>query len=87
MSVVEAVSSNAIVAMQDTDTQMLAGIEPGALLAGKYRVERKIGEGGMGVVVVARHLELDELVAIKFLLPDVACNPEAVMRFSREARA
>lgn len=73
--------------MQDTHTQMLAGIEPGALLVGKYRVERKIGEGGMGVVVVARHLELDELVAIKFLLPDAQGNPEAVMRFSREARA
>jgi eukaryotic-like serine/threonine-protein kinase len=73
--------------MQETHTQMLAGIEPGALLAGKYRVERKIGEGGMGVVVVARHLELDELVAIKVLLPDAQGNPEAVMRFSREARA
>ena len=87
MMVVEAVSSNAVVTTQDTQTQLLAGIEPGVLLAGKYRVERKIGEGGMGVVVVARHLELDELVAIKFLLPDALCNPEAVMRFSREARA
>jgi len=85
--VVEAASSNAVVTTQDTHAQMLMGIEPGALLAGKYRVERKIGEGGMGVVVVARHLELDELVAIKFLLPDAASNPEAVMRFSREARA
>jgi len=85
--VVEAVSSSAVVTTQDTHPQVLAGIEPGALLAGKYRVERKIGEGGMGVVVVARHLELDELVAIKFLLPDAASNPEAVMRFSREARA
>jgi eukaryotic-like serine/threonine-protein kinase len=62
-------------------------ISEGQVLAGKYRVERIIGEGGMGVVVAARHLQLDESVAIKFLLPDVAQNPEAVERFAREARA
>ena len=70
------------------DTQSLpAGPEVGDLLAGKYRVERKIGQGGMGVVVVARHVELDERVAVKFLLPKALEDNEAVMRFSREARA
>lgn len=63
------------------------GIEPGQILAGKYRVERVIGEGGMGVVVAAYHLHLDEHVAIKFLLPEVVNNEEAVGRFAREARA
>ena len=63
------------------------GIEPGQILAGKYRVERVIGEGGMGVVVAAYHLHLDERVAIKFLLPEVVNNEEAVGRFAREARA
>jgi serine/threonine-protein kinase len=57
------------------------------VLAGKYLVERVLGQGGMGVVVAARHLELEEQVAIKFLLPDVLANPEAVARFAREARA
>ena len=64
-----------------------ATVNEGQVLANKYRVERVIGEGGMGMVVAARHIQLDEFVAIKFLLPDVAQNPEAVERFAREARA
>src|ERR1700761_3482627 len=60
---------------------------PGAVLAGKYRVERIIGQGGMGVVVEARHISLDERVALKFLLPEYAQHPEAAGRFLREARA
>ena len=63
------------------------GARPGDLLAGKYRVERVIGQGGMGVVVVAHHEQLDEKVAIKFLLPEALKNAEAVGRFAREARA
>lgn len=59
----------------------------GELLAGKYRVERILGQGGMGVVVKARHVELDEPVALKLMLPEVATNEEAVGRFLREARA
>ncbi len=68
-------------------SQIADGVSEGDVIAGKYRLERLIGEGGMGKVVVARHLELDELVAIKFLLPDALANSEAVMRFAREARA
>jgi serine/threonine protein kinase len=57
------------------------------LLAGKYRIERVLGQGGMGVVVAAMHTALDERVAIKLLLPDALANPETVARFQREARA
>ncbi|MGC4093801.1 MAG: serine/threonine-protein kinase [Polyangiaceae bacterium] len=60
---------------------------PGAVLANKYRVERVLGQGGMGVVVEARHLTLDERVALKFLLPEFAKHQEASARFLREARA
>jgi eukaryotic-like serine/threonine-protein kinase len=60
---------------------------PGTVLAGKYRVERVIGQGGMGVVVEARHITLDERVALKFLLPELARHPEAPERFLREAKA
>ena len=60
---------------------------PGNILAGKYRVERIIGQGGMGVVVVARHIALDERVALKFLLPEYATHPEASARFLREAQS
>jgi eukaryotic-like serine/threonine-protein kinase len=49
-------------------------------------VERVLGAGGMGVVVAAHHIGLDEKVAIKFLLPEMLSNAEAVSRFSREAR-
>jgi tRNA A-37 threonylcarbamoyl transferase component Bud32 len=64
-----------------------AGVEIGDVLAGKYRVERILGVGGMGVVVAAHHLILDEKVAIKFLLPDMLSNQEVVVRFAREAKA
>ena len=59
----------------------------GRVLAGKYRVERVLGRGGMGVVVAAHHIHLDEKVAIKFLLPDAVTSAEVVGRFVREARA
>ena len=59
----------------------------GTLIAGKYRVERVLGQGGMGVVVVAMHDELDQRVAIKFLLPEAVRDAEWVARFSREAKA
>ncbi len=63
------------------------GVSPGDVLAGKYRVERVIGHGGMGIVVAAQHLVLDERVAIKLLLPEALSNTEAVARFVREAKA
>src|SRR5262249_171829 len=59
----------------------------GDMLAGKYRVERVLGAGGMGVVVAATHVALNQLVAAKFLLPAALNHPEASARFLREARA
>jgi serine/threonine-protein kinase len=59
----------------------------GALVAGKYRVERVLGAGGMGIVVAATHLALDALVALKFLRPDAASDATWRRRFELEARA
>lgn len=59
----------------------------GETLSGKYRIERILGEGGMGVVVAAYHLELEQPVAIKFLLETMADREEGAERFRREARA
>jgi serine/threonine protein kinase len=59
----------------------------GDILDGKYRVDRVLGSGGMGVVIAAHHLGLDQKVAIKLLLPEVLDDPEAAARFEREARA
>ncbi|MBA3457413.1 MAG: protein kinase [Deltaproteobacteria bacterium] len=61
--------------------------EPGTVLLGKYRVNSLIGEGGMGVVIRAKHIELDEDVAIKCLLPEMLERPDIVQRFLREAKA
>jgi eukaryotic-like serine/threonine-protein kinase len=66
---------------------MDAPVREGEVLAGKYRVDRVLGVGGMGVVVAATHLQLEERVALKFLLPEARANPETVLRFEREARA
>ncbi|WP_437721891.1 serine/threonine-protein kinase [Sorangium sp. So ce861] len=60
---------------------------PGDVLAGKYRIERVLGAGGMGVVLAAWHLVLERRVAVKFLLPEAAALPDAGARFLREARA
>src|SRR3954468_17583346 len=62
-------------------------VHEGQILAGKFRIEKVLGQGGMGVVVAATHLQLGERVALKFLLPEALGQPEAVERFAREARA
>ena len=59
----------------------------GEVLAGKYRIERVIGVGGMGVVLEATHLHLEQRVALKFLLPAAVVQAEAAARFAREAKA
>lgn len=64
-----------------------APVKPGDLIATKYVIDRVLGSGGMGVVVAAKHLELDQPVAIKFLLEEAFEDPSATERFLREARA
>ena len=54
---------------------------------GKYRIDRVLGAGSMGVVAAAEHLQLGTEVAIKWLNDAMAANAEAVARFEREARA
>lgn len=60
---------------------------PGTVVARKYRVERVLGRGGMGVVVAARRVHLGDLVAMKILLPGYGKSPDLVARFLREGRA
>ena len=59
----------------------------GDVIAGKYRVERVLGVGGMGSVVAAANLDLGTRVALKIMLPELADSPEFAARFIREARA
>jgi serine/threonine-protein kinase len=62
-------------------------VSEGDLLAGKYRVESVLGEGGMGYVVAAMHEQLEQRVAVKLLVPELAEDQDAAARFLREARA
>jgi serine/threonine protein kinase len=59
----------------------------GDVIADKYRVERLLGQGGMGVVIAAQHLTLRQTVAVKLLRPEAMDRADAVERFLREGRA
>src|SRR2546421_550481 len=59
----------------------------GQVLDEKYRLERLLGQGGMGAVFLATHLGTDRYVALKLIAPQFMQNQEFVERFKREARA
>ena len=59
----------------------------GRTIAGKYRLDRILGEGGMGVVYAGSHLRLNTPVAVKFLHPAYSQHKSVVERFLREAQA
>lgn len=64
-----------------------SAIEPGTIIAGRYRVASKIGHGGMGAVYHVHHVHTDENLALKVLHPQVLRDASVVERFRREARA
>jgi serine/threonine protein kinase len=59
----------------------------GATLADRYRISKRIGDGGMGSVYLAEHTILRKAVALKLLKPELAADTSLVERFFREARA
>jgi serine/threonine-protein kinase len=59
----------------------------GQVLAGKYRIDDKIDEGGMGCVYRATHVLMEKVVAVKVLHPALAADDKIVARFTREAKA
>lgn len=60
---------------------------PGQRMVDKYRIDALIGQGGMGAVYRATHIELDRVIALKVVLPDYISSTETLERFRREARA
>ena len=69
----------------DTDAQSVSVI--GTLVGGRYRIRRLCGEGGMGRVYEAEHIEIGKRVALKILHPAYSQTPDLVERLEREARA
>ncbi|MDQ3173507.1 MAG: serine/threonine protein kinase, partial [Acidobacteriota bacterium] len=70
------------VALEKTGDSLL-----GQVLAGKYRMEERLNQGGMGAVYRGTHVLMDKTVAVKVLRPALAADEKIVARFSREARA
>jgi serine/threonine protein kinase len=70
------------VALETTNDALI-----GTLLAGKYRIDSLLNEGGMGSVYKGTHVMMDKTVAVKVLRPSLAADEKIVARFSREARA
>jgi serine/threonine-protein kinase len=62
-------------------------IEAGRVVAGRYRIQEQLGEGGMGSVWRAEHVTLKSPVAVKFLNAAIADHPEMLERFMREAQS
>ena len=59
-------------------------LKPGTILASRYEIQELIGRGGMGAVYKARDTELDRIVALKLIRPELARNPEVLRRFKQE---
>jgi eukaryotic-like serine/threonine-protein kinase len=91
--------ARALTQSQPRETFPASGLQPlsqeplqvpfavGDIIADKYEVVGLLGSGGMGYVISARHTELGEMVALKFLRPEALAHEELVERFAREARA
>ncbi|UQA61025.1 serine/threonine protein kinase [Polyangium aurulentum] len=62
-------------------------ITPGMVIAGRYRVVKQLGEGGVGAVFVVQHIHTDERLALKVLQDETMHDPTTIERFRAEARA
>ena len=70
--------------VSDVDLAKQTVLAPGTVLAGRYRVLKVLGQGGMGAVYQARDQELDRVIALKVIRPDLADNPSILQRFKQE---
>ncbi|HET9454537.1 MAG TPA: protein kinase [Gemmatimonadaceae bacterium] len=66
-------------------SQNTGGDLVGSIVADRYRVTQKLGEGGMGSVYLAEHVKMGRKCAVKVMNPGMASDPDAISRFNREA--
>lgn len=71
---------------QDGQSEVRGPFASGSLIAGRYRIQARVGRGGMGQVYLAIDEELGERVALKTIAPALACDPLLVEHFKRELR-
>jgi eukaryotic-like serine/threonine-protein kinase len=60
------------------------GLQPGVLFGGRYEILSVLGQGGMGAVYKARDRELDRMIALKVIRPELATDPAILLRFKQE---
>ncbi len=60
------------------------GLQPGVVFGGRYEIQGVLGQGGMGAVYKARDRELDRLIALKVIRPELATDPAILQRFKQE---
>ncbi len=70
--------------VSDSDMGKIALLAPGVVLGGRYRILKVLGQGGMGAVYQARDQELDRVIALKVIRPELAGNPSILQRFKQE---
>ncbi len=88
MARAESQGSAALARAQDPEVSPESEVDlTGTVIDGRYRIDELIGEGGMGKVYLAEHIEIGKRVAVKVLHPSYSRMPELVERFRREARA
>ncbi|MBK8259197.1 MAG: protein kinase [Polyangiaceae bacterium] len=75
-----------MLAFPPVSAQQVEGLKAGTVIAGRYRVEQKLGQGGMGSVFLVQHVHTDERLALKLLHSTVVTDQATLDRFRREAR-
>lgn len=87
LTVAEAAAADTAGAQLPGSQNVLGGtivLRPGSLLGGRYEILHQLGEGGIGAVYQAKDCELNRVVALKVIRPELANQPEVLSRFKQE---